>query len=148
MLSLSFILLAYYIVVFFMGPKTLDDSKAEITTYLAISGINILVFFASIALLLPLRRQLGWDLYKIVGADASHISTLLIVNIRNVAHLPAILSSSKGYSGRSSSINAKCCALFSIRLQAVFWFSHFLSYIQCYFMHMEFGDNTFGSLRS
>lgn len=54
--------------------KMSEDDRHQSIVGIGTQGVNSLVFFASIALLFPLKSEIRWDVYKMVGTDASHIS--------------------------------------------------------------------------
>lgn len=106
-LSLNFIRTTSDIRTLAMAVELPEDMSALMTGHLTIQVINLLIFVVTILLSFPLKRQLGWDLYTIAGADVSHISMLLLINTRNVAHISAIPSGSEDFSSCSSPANAK-----------------------------------------
>lgn len=85
-----------------MNIETLEYIRIQLMGHSVIFALDTLVFFILVALSFPLKKQMSWDVYKIVGTDVSHISMLSIVNNRNVAHLPAIRSSSKDFNSGGS----------------------------------------------
>jgi hypothetical protein len=78
-ISLSFISFALILVNLLLLENSSKAARQGMIVGIISQGINCMAFVIYVILLFPLRRQLGWDMYKIVGADVSQISNLLLL---------------------------------------------------------------------
>lgn len=71
---MSFLVFVPYLIALNSYQDMPEREQRRAKVIITAEAITIVAFFTSIALIPTLKGQMGWDVYRMIGADASDIS--------------------------------------------------------------------------